>query len=110
MRHVVDNKLCAALGLSDGMTRALHDHKNLWWSFDNGQSAFGFGDLNNRDLDDILHWLKSDPKRQAMVFTGWSEHHGTDSHQTAHPIGRISVRDGISVPHKHSHKNRVNES
>lgn len=90
---------CDKLGLVDGQMREPYIHKNLWWSFDLGETSFGYGDLDQDDLDRILEWVKEhDDRTRPLVFTGWNEHHDTEWQQTPVPMIRITALYGIVFP------------
>lgn len=85
------------LGLQDGQMRTPYDYKNLWWSFNGGLTAFGYGDMNQADFNWIREWILGN--NPSLIFTGWNEHHDTSTQQTTHPMVRIT-RDGITHPHR----------
>lgn len=98
MNHLRDDLLCQKMGLRDGQIRSLVMCKNVWWSFDYGRTAFGYGDLSREDLDRI-HAFLSQEENHTKVFTAWNEHHGTEWEQTKHAIVRISYAAGLTRPH-----------
>lgn len=100
-----NDDLCAQLGLNGhSQVRADYTYKNLWWTFEGAQVAFGFGDLDNSDCQRILEYLNHPSHNAPLVFVGWNEHHGTERQHTVYPVIRISVADGIQEPARDARK------
>jgi hypothetical protein len=98
MKYIPSNELCNELGLSIGQHRDLAIFRNLWWSFDHDRWAFGFGDLDDKDIKKIYAYLCD---HQTMIFTGWDNKHGTEEQITNKPMMRISYGAGMTQPFHH---------
>lgn len=98
MRHIQDDLLCQRMELKSGQIRRIPVHRNVWWSFDYGQTAFGFGDLDAEDLMRIQLYL-SDEENRNKVFTGWHENHGTQVQHTDRAQVRVSWAAGATRPY-----------
>ena len=108
MQYKEHTALRTELGLRNGQLRASYRYNNLWWSFTNAESSFGFGDLDQDDFGRIYQWILNNDSTK--VFTAWNEHHGTPWQQTDYPIVRISANEGITFPHKEHAKARYSDS
>lgn len=99
MQYIPNMDLCARMGLNPkGQMRVPYDKKNLYWTFEGSHIAFGYGDLDKADYDNIRAYLSHPSHEAEIVFLGWNEHHGTQWEQTAFPIVRITAKDGVSYP------------
>jgi hypothetical protein len=76
----------------------------LWWSFNNGLVSFGFGDLNESDFCKIFAYVTHPSHEGDLVFTAWDENHGGILEKTVYPIVQISLKDGITFPHREAVK------
>ena len=100
MNYIPNEDLCIEMGLRNGQMRDPYDLHNLYWSFEGSHVAFGYGDLITYDYERILSYLSHPSHEADIVFLGWNEHHGTRWEQTIYPMVRISVKDGITYPHR----------
>lgn len=99
MKHEKNQELLDQLGFKDSQVRTMCVGRNVWWTFEGEDVAWGFGDLDPDDLRTILDWL-SHPSNGDKVFVAWNERHGTEFQMTPHPDIRISVEDSIEFPHR----------
>lgn len=100
MRFALNEERCRQMGLNGkSQIRVPYVHKNLWWSLNGGETAFGYGDLDQADLARILDWV-CHPSQEGLVFTAWNEHHETPQQQMNVPMLRITLRDGITYPYR----------
>lgn len=74
--------------------------RNIHWSFDNGQTFFGRGDISDKDLKRIFEWLTNLylDTGVLVVFTGWWVNE-LDEKRSDNPIIRISAAAGIHRPY-----------
>lgn len=110
MRFRYNEERCSAMGLNGrSQMRVPYVHKNLWWSIDNGETAFGYGDLDEADLLKMLHWVGHPCQTEELTITCWNEHHDTELQQMDEPMIRIRLEDGVTYPYRISRERRKAE-
>lgn len=100
MRLKTNPDLCARMLLKHGQMRDPNVYHNLWWSFNYGGVAFGHGDLDRDDMVHILDYVGHPSHEVPIIFTGWNEFHGGKWQNTAYPMVHISLKGGITLPHR----------
>lgn len=102
MEVITDPNRCIIFGLKPGQKKEGRGFRweNLWWSFDNGRTAFGYGDLDDDDLKRIQDWLTDEYflTGRLAIFTGWYEGHKDMPHFKQGAAIRISMSAGITTP------------
>lgn len=93
--------LCHRIGIRPGQKRNHALYPDVWWSFDYGNKVFGFGDLDQEDLEKIQAYLTDAHENGdgAKVFTAWHKDHGTDRPHPSKALVRISWVAGVTRPY-----------
>lgn len=88
------------LGNHNGQVRDDAIYRNVWWALEGQNVAFGFGDLNQSDLDKILSYLTHPAHQAPMVVECWYENREVSLDYRTYPLIRISPIDGITYPYR----------
>lgn len=104
MNVLLGEDLCERLGLTNMQSKpgSVVRVSEIWWSFDHGRTAFGYGDLDDKDLKRIYNYLVDDyqPGRPIKIFTGWGVNTRRKSSDKLYVVIRISMPAGITYPYE----------